>query len=136
MFGVGSFSFGFHVCSSSCVLVVVPCDLEPLSTQNQKYQHISVRESCLRHLVALFLVTSKCMHGMKGKPAVANRAFRNLLRNRSACQRNLNSHALEDVLRVTLLTIVRAEARFIVLPSGWSGGVGLVLWCWDGFLFC
>ena len=116
-------------------------------------------ESCLRHLVALSLVTSKCMHGTKRKSTVTNRAFRNFLRNRSEWQRRwtlgtkesiLHSqrtvppgtkrfhykhwlHA-EDVLRagVTLLIIMRAGARFTVSPFKWSGRVGPVLWCWGG----
>ena len=47
-------------------------------------------------------------------------------------------HAAEDVLRagVTLLTIMRAGARFTVSPFKWSGRVGAVLWCWRGlFVF-
>ena len=34
---------------------------------------------------------------------------------------------------VTLLTIMRAGARFTVSPFKWSGRFGSVVWCWGGF---
>ena len=103
----------------------------------------SDRDILLPQLVAPSLVTSMCMHGQKRKPTVTNRAFRNFLRNRSEWQKEVNPwnkgiqswlakdsaswhkavplhwlHAAEDVLRagVTLLTIMRAGARFTVSP--------------------